>query len=390
MAFASVLKIANTILSSVATVTAVSVMAFSGYMLYEDQYVQNRAYGSAMIQYKPEMQGDVVSIDALLANIPDAAGWITIDDTHIDYPIVQGLDDVFYANHDVYQAASLTGSIYIQAKNSNDFSDSYTLLYGHHMDNGAMFGDLSKYLDADFFNAHLTGSLVTLKDVYDIDVISVVKTNAYEKAIYDRTSLDWNGYLDLIQNNANVQLVNSNPAITSADKFLVLSTCGGGITDGRVVLICSIAEEGSKKVEPQTDQDGKNKQAAEEDKGGNKAVIVKTGEAGGDGGCWSIVNLFCLFLTFVAILPYAADFLDRNREEKKTLKDYIGLSLNIILAIIGAIIFILYENMTLPMAILDKYTPWMLIVLGLALATEEFCLRRKKKEDTLGEETADA
>ena len=295
MAFASVLKIANTILSSVATATAVSVMAFSGYMLYENQYVQSRAYGSAMIQYKPEVQGDVVSIDALLANIPDASGWITIDDTHIDYPVVQGLDDVYYANHDVYQAQSLTGSIYIQAKNSNDFSDSYTLIYGHHMDNGAMFGDLSKYLDADFFNAHLSGSLVTLKEVYDIDVISVVKTNAYEKAIYDRTSLDWTGYQDLISNNADVLLVNSNPAITSADKFLVLSTCEGGITDGRVVLICSLTEEG-KKVVPDQDQDGINRQDAAEDKGG-KAVIVKTGEAGGKGGSWSIVNLFCLFLT---------------------------------------------------------------------------------------------
>jgi len=388
MAFASILKIANTILSSVATATAVSVMAFSGYMLYENQYVQSRAYGSAMIQYKPEVQGDVVSIDALLATIPDASGWITIDDTHIDYPVVQGLDDVYYANHDVYQAPSLTGSIYIQAKNSNDFSDSYTLLYGHHMDNGAMFGDLSKYLDADFFNAHLSGSLVTLKEVYDIDVISVVKTNAYEKAIYDRTSLDWAGYQDLISNNADVRLVNSNPAITSADKFLVLSTCEGGITDGRVVLICSLTEEG-KKVVPEPDQDGINRQDAAEDKGG-KAVIVKTGEAGGKGGSWSVVNLFCLFLTFVTILPYALDFMDRKKEEKKTWKDYTGLSLNIILAIIGAIIFILYENMTLPMAILDKYTPWMLIVLGLALATEEFCLRRKKDEDNLAEETADA
>ena len=82
--------------------------------------------------------------------------------------------------------------------------------------------------------------------------------------------------------------------------------------------------------------------------------------------------------------------MDRKKEEKKTWKDYTGLSLNIILAIISAVIFILYEDMTLPMAILDKYTPWMLIVLGLALATEEFCLRRKKGEDNLAEETADA
>ena len=51
-------------------------------------------------------------------------------------------------------------------------------------------------------------------------------------------------------------------------------------------------------------------------------------------------------------------------------------------------VFITYENMKLPMIIMDKYTPWMLIILGMALVTEELCSGRKKKEE-LGEEKAD-
>ena len=129
MAFASVLKIANSIVSAVATVTSVSIMAFSGYMIYETQYVQNNAYGAQAISYKPVVQEDTVSIDELISNIPDAVGWITMDDTHIDYPVVQGEDDLFYASRDVYRNPSLTGAIYMQYQNKEDLSESYSLLY---------------------------------------------------------------------------------------------------------------------------------------------------------------------------------------------------------------------------------------------------------------------
>ena len=101
MAFASALKIANSIVSAVATITSVSIMAFSGYMIYETQYVQGKAYGAQAIEYKPVVEDDTVSVEGLLDNIPDAVGWITMDGTHIDYPVVQGEDNLFYANHDV-------------------------------------------------------------------------------------------------------------------------------------------------------------------------------------------------------------------------------------------------------------------------------------------------
>ncbi|MBR3056724.1 MAG: class B sortase [Clostridiales bacterium] len=397
MAFASVLKIANSIVSAVATVTSVSIMAFSGYMIYETQYVQNRAYGAQAIEYKPVVQEETVSIEAMLENIPDAVGWITVDGTHIDYPVVQGEDDLFYASRDVYRNPSLTGAIYMQYQNKQDLSESYSLLYGHHMDNGAMFGDLTKYLDAGYFNSHLSGSLVALNDVYDIEVMSVIKTDAYEKSLYGVTSLDWDGYNEQILNNSNVEVIHQNPEITSADKFLVLSTCEGADTDGRVLLVCRLVKTNQKVeptvVPPTPTPAVKGDETTPTPTPKGDAVIVKTGDPNGDGMGWALLNLCCLILTITTILPYALDLLDndKSKERARTIKNYIGPFANVILAIMAIFIFVTYENMKLPMIIKDRYTPWMLIILGVALVSEEICSRRKKKDEEkkTGEERVD-
>ncbi len=377
MAFSKTLKIANKVLSAVATITSVSIMAFSGYMIYENAYLQHRAFSSASIQYKPDLQEETVSIDELMSNIPDAVGWITMDETHIDYPVVHGKDDLFYASRDIYQQPSLTGAIYLQAKNAGDFAESYNLLYGHHMDNGAMFGDLTKYLDPGFFNSHLTGTLVTSKEVFDVEVISVIETDAYEDATYGITSMDWNGYTENILNNSNITVVHTNSAVTSADKFLVLSTCEGAATDGRILLICKLKET-QKTVDPVVTQ------APDQDDAGR--VIVKTGDPGRYGG-WALLNLCCLLLTVMTVIPYLLDMSDKKKE--KTIRNYAGPLINIVLAIAALVLFITHENMKQPMIMKDKYTPWMLIILGIALVAEELFSRRKKDDEEEGEETAD-
>ncbi|MBO4927632.1 MAG: class B sortase [Clostridiales bacterium] len=385
------MKIANSILSGVATVTSISIMAFSGYMIYESQYIQNRAFGAQSMSYKPDVQQETVSVDALMANIPDAVGWITIDGTHIDYPIVQGPDDLYYASRDVNKDPSLTGAIYMQAKNQYDFSESYNLLYGHHMDNGAMFGDLSKYIDTGYFDSHLTGTLITSKEVYEIEVLSLVGTDAYEPATYSITSLDWEGYTQAILQNDNIETINSNKSVTSADKFLVLSTCEGVSTDGRILLICKLSPT-KKSVEPvptitpAPSDDGTPTPTPSKGTG----ALVKTGDAG-DGAGWALLNLCCLILTITTILPYILESNTWGDDKKKAiLRNYAGPVANVILAIMAAIIFILYENMRDPMVMKDKYTPWMLIILGIALISEEYCSRRKKKKEKMeGEEVVD-
>ncbi len=88
---------------------------------------------------------------------PDIYAWINIPDTVIDYPILQsGEEDgkSYYLNHDVNRKSSSYGAIYTQDYNKTDFNDFNTLIYGHNMLNGTMFGSLKKYRNKSFFEEH--------------------------------------------------------------------------------------------------------------------------------------------------------------------------------------------------------------------------------------------
>ena len=91
----------------------------------------------------------------------DVCAWLTIDDTGIDYPVVRGKDDMEYINKDVYGNFALSGSIFLSSANQPDFTDPYNLIYGHHMSNGAMFGDVVEFTDEAYFTAHETGTFVS-------------------------------------------------------------------------------------------------------------------------------------------------------------------------------------------------------------------------------------
>ena len=82
-----------------------------------------------------------------------SVGWITIDGTAIDYPVVQGDDNSYYLTHDFNNSSSIQGSIFMDYRNQPDFSDWNNIVYGHNMDNGSMFGALVKYRKQAFYEA---------------------------------------------------------------------------------------------------------------------------------------------------------------------------------------------------------------------------------------------
>ncbi len=102
----------------------------------------------------PEPYVSPIDFESLQAVNPDIIGWITILDTNIDYPVLQSpTDDDFYMDHNSDGRYSSNGSIFSDHEyNAADFSDPVTILYGHHMASGAMFGRLQKYYsDPDFW-----------------------------------------------------------------------------------------------------------------------------------------------------------------------------------------------------------------------------------------------
>ena len=117
----------------------------------------------------------------------DVVGWITIFDTHISYPVVQGKDNQEYLNKDVFGKFSFSGSIFLDYRNACDFTDSYSIIYGHHMEYGAMFGDVVEFKNDDYFQEHKTGALFLLDDTYKITLFACVETQEFNNKIYNPT-----------------------------------------------------------------------------------------------------------------------------------------------------------------------------------------------------------
>ncbi len=225
---------------------AAVLMLFSVYVLYDSFYTEKQAFSAwDVLQYKPEIATDgasPLSGESKLAAInKDYRSWLTMYETNIDYPVMQGKNDLYYASHDVYGDTSLTGAIYLAADNTADLSDAYNLIYGHHMDNGAMFGGLDKYLDKSYAESHKYGVLVTPTKVYDLEVFAVADTDAYEEKIMSvgpgRTASDVIGYLKNPSKPTVVKYFDAKAA-EGATKITAMSTCASAATNGRLVVFC--------------------------------------------------------------------------------------------------------------------------------------------------------
>ena len=87
----------------------------------------------------------MISFEELQKINPEVFGWLNIPDTHIDYPLVQAEGNSKYVNTDVKGNFSLSGSIFLDCRNHKDFSDCNHIIYGHHMQKDAMFGELERF-----------------------------------------------------------------------------------------------------------------------------------------------------------------------------------------------------------------------------------------------------
>lgn len=112
------------------------------YAMIDAVNVYLNANDTSVLKYKPELGHGKEALQELSE---DAVAWLTVDNTKIDYPVMQGKNNDEYINKDPFGNFSLSGSIFLDSRNSADFSDPYSILYGHHMEYGAMFGALDDF-----------------------------------------------------------------------------------------------------------------------------------------------------------------------------------------------------------------------------------------------------
>ena len=230
--------------------------AYAAYALWDNRQVYAAAEDvqAAMQKLKPQVSEDTQeagpSFDQLLAVNPDVCAWLTVDNTHIDYPVLRGEDNLTYINTDVYGEFALAGSIFMDSRNDPNFADLYTLLYGHHMEGGRMFGDLDLFKDKKFFDENRTGTLMLPDRVCELEIFACLVVPASEERIFQPT--EWAQNIDGLMEYARQDALHYDEELVARvqaaevegtpAKVLAMSTCSSEYTDARTIVLAFIYE----------------------------------------------------------------------------------------------------------------------------------------------------
>ena len=177
-----VIDICNEILSWILMVILVCLFCYGTYGIGDSYVLEQDAMPQHYEVYRPTEE-DSLSFEELQAKNSDVCGWITIYGTHVDYPVVRGADNSVYLMRDPEGNYRMSGSIFMDCVNQREFTDFNTILYGHHMDGGAMFGDLDKYLSDPFADRwqELWIGVVCISGSRCIQYRSVCDTGRYDR-----------------------------------------------------------------------------------------------------------------------------------------------------------------------------------------------------------------
>lgn len=165
----------------------------------------------------------------------DYAGFIYIADTNIEYPIMQGEDNIFYLSHDIYKQKSAMGSIFMDYRNNADFSDGNTLIYGHNMRDQSMFNNLLKYKDDRFAANSEPIVIITKTERLKYSVFAAYQTDKdtdyMTVSFHDEQDFDF--YINDIRSRTDI---NIDGDIAFGDRLLTLSTCVSANSNYRYVV----------------------------------------------------------------------------------------------------------------------------------------------------------
>lgn len=242
-------RVGNRILSIMAGILILLMLSYGVYSLWDTYKIYANSFADEeLLKFRPTDDGeDNPTLKDLKKLNPDVKVWIQVPKTNIDYPVVQGQDDMEYINKNVYGEFELSGAIFLSCLNKDDFSDPYNLVYGHNMKNGGMFADVADFTNKEYFETHQKGKLYLTDATRKIRFFACMKVTAADAKIYHPDGYrkeNLKDLLDYIQANA-VQYRDVN--VTDENSLIALSTCSEAETNGRVVLIGKLEREVAEK-----------------------------------------------------------------------------------------------------------------------------------------------
>lgn len=182
--------------------------------------------------------------DILYSMYPDLAGWIKVDGTPIDYPVMQDrTGEEYYLTHNFEGKDDNKGNPFISADASIEPMDQNIVIYGHNVRDGSQFGDLDYYLDKKFYEKHPVITFDTIYETGTYQIVAVVKTHVKQEdeagfryywfRNYENRD-EFQDLLDFIEEN---RLYDTGEHLSYGDTTIMLSTCEYTVNNGRLVVI---------------------------------------------------------------------------------------------------------------------------------------------------------
>lgn len=191
----------------------------------------------------------MLQLEELQKGNQDIVAWFEIEDTNINYPVLQTTDNDYYLTHNYKKEEQKGGSLFLDKDfDLTNGSDNY-LIYGHRMTNGTMFEDLMKYEKEDFYKQHTKIKFTTNKEDSVYEILSVFYSRVYYKSekdvfryYYFVNANNEQEYNEFVEKAKKVSIYDTGVSATYGEQLLTLSTCEYSQEDGRFVVVCKKVE----------------------------------------------------------------------------------------------------------------------------------------------------
>ena len=170
-------------------------------------------------------------------------GWLKIDDTNIDYPVMQTVNNEYYLDHNYNQEYDKNGSIFLDKDCNAAFPNTNMIIYGHHMKSGKMFGYLNRYSKESYYKEHPQIQFDTIYEEGIYDVMYVFRSRIYNE---DEVVFKYYQFIDVnsadefysaMDEMARMSLYDTGVTADYGDKLITLSTCDDSEEYGRFVVV---------------------------------------------------------------------------------------------------------------------------------------------------------
>lgn len=195
---------------------------------------------------KEEEKKDLVVLEKykkLFSQNKSLIGWIKIDDTNIDYPVMQTVNNEYYLDHNYNQQYDKNGSIFLDKDCDITNPGCNMIIYGHHMKSGKMFGNLQLYSNREYYEKHPYIQFDTIYEEGRYQIMYVFRSRIYNEdeivfKYYQFFEASTPEEFDSHMNEmAKLSLYDTGVRAAYGDKLITLSTCDNSEQDGRFVVV---------------------------------------------------------------------------------------------------------------------------------------------------------